>query len=152
MPPEIVKVTVAVFIGSLNVTIIVFVTGTSNAASAGSVVTIYGLMQIVVKDHGFGTGPGARSRPSFTSFPPVICAVYWVQSRNRVVGTSSSVLLLFDQEGVAVIPPLIVQVTVAVFIASLKFTQIGAVIGTFVCPLAGFVFVMNGAVGGQRQG
>src|SRR5207247_11419459 len=124
-----------------------WVTWTSEARSAGFVVTMSGLMQIGVKLHGFGTGPAARSRLSFTSFPPVICAVYPVQSRNGVVGMSSSVLLLFDQANVAVIPPLIVHVTVAVFIASLKFTQIGAVIGAFVCPVEGLGLFVDGAVG-----
>ena len=35
------------------------------------------------------------------------------------------------------------------FIGSLKFTQMCAFSATFVCPLAGFVSVMRGAVGGQ---
>ena len=65
------------------------------------------------------------------------------------MGLNISVRFPFDQLGATLIPPLIVQVTVARFMGSLKFTQIGAVIGTFVCPLAGFVSRMNGAVGGQ---
>ena len=72
IPPEIVHATVPVFIGSLNVTTRAFVTGTFTAPSTGSVVTIYGLTQIVVKVHGFGALPGTRSRPSFWSLPPVI--------------------------------------------------------------------------------
>src|SRR6266540_3128137 len=106
-------------------------------------------MQMVVNDQGFGAEPGARSSPSFTSFPPVTCTVYWTQSRNGVVWISLRVLLEFDQEATAATPPLIVHVTVGVFIRSLKFTQIGAPTAMFVCAFAGFVLVIFGGAGGH---
>src|SRR5437867_2795089 len=124
---------------------------TSKAPSGGSTVAIYGLMQIVVNDHGCGADPATRSRSSFLSFPPVIWIVYDVQSRKFAVGVSFRVLSLFDQLPPALTPPLTVHVTVGVFIGSLKFTQIGAPRGMFVCPLAGFVFVIFGGVGGHVQ-
>ena len=142
MPLVIVHATVVPFIGSLNATVTTWSKGTSIAPSGGSVVTTYGLMQTVVNDHGFGAEPATRSSPSFTSFPPVICTVYWTQSRNCVVGISLRVLLEFDQEAMASTPPLIVHVTVGVLIRSLKFTQIGASTGMFDRAFAGLVLVM----------
>ena len=63
-PPEIVSVTVAMFIASLNVTTMLSVSPTPVAPLTGLVDTMNGLIPIVVKLHGFGFGPGSRGFPA----------------------------------------------------------------------------------------
>src|SRR2546425_10588522 len=74
MPPLIVHATVVVFIGSLDVTTRFAPWATVTPPSGGPVDWMNGLTHSVVKLHGVGTAPGTRSRLSFWSFPPGICA------------------------------------------------------------------------------
>src|SRR3989442_12949232 len=75
IPPLTVHPTEAMVIGSLKETTMSAVWATLMSPDAGSVLSTNGFTHSVVKDHGFGTVPGTRSRLSFWPFRPVYCAL-----------------------------------------------------------------------------
>ena len=142
-PPEIVYVTVGLFIASLNVTTTSAFAAMFCVAFAGFVVTMNGFTAAVVNVQGFGTGPGTSGFPR-GSLPAVICAVYGVDSANRVVWLRVSVVFPGAHVYVRGTTGLIDQLTVAMFIAWLNVTTMSAFRATPVAPFAGTVEAMYG--------
>ena len=137
-PPLTVHITVGVSIASLNVTMMLLVSGTPVVPSAGSVDAMYGFPQIVVKDHGFGTGPATSGRPTL-SLPAVICAVYTVHWANATPWLRVRTDSVPSHAPARLMPPVIVHVTVGVSIGSLNVTTRFASCATLTAASAGVV-------------
>jgi hypothetical protein len=119
MAGVIVHTTLAVSIGSLNVTVMFAVRGTPTDPSYGSVATMYGFAHAVVNVQGFGTGPG-------TSGPPER-SVPLTRIQNIVHGGKGVAWVKFtavspSHTGVRATAGAIVTVTDEVFIGSLNIT------------------------------
>ena len=131
--------------GSLKQTTMSALKEMSNAPSAGLSHVMNGGTSTVVKDHGFGTGPGTRGFPP-RSRPAVICTVYVWTCANGVGWLSVRIVSPPDQLGgsKAIPASLKVQVTFTRSIGSLKVTTIAASSGTSTESAAGLVASTNG--------
>src|SRR2546425_9743799 len=116
-----VAVTVAVSMGLLNVTTTFAVRETPVVPLTGLVIVICGLGHVVVKFHGFGTGPGPSGKLSSTS-RAVTVILYVVHWTNGVACVSVTLICGASHACMNVMPPggFRVGVNDVVSIASLK--------------------------------
>src|SRR3990170_7576819 len=111
---------------------------------AGFVNTMNGIVHSVVKSHGFGTAPGTSEFPGRSS-PVTLTRKFWHWVKFAAC-VSVRRLSPMDHDAFRAMNGVIVQFTVAVSIASLKSTTMGAARRTSTSPWKGLVETISGGV------